>query len=427
MQRFTRQAMVILRARFLFGLLNMLSAAIAWRAVGPEVFGIIVLLQAYTRLTSSLCRFQTWASVVRYGPDPAAEGDTDRLGRLIGFTLRLDIIGFALTFAVMILAAPLFARWLQFPPGADAMIPLFALSAPFIIIATGNGILQLFEQAGALAWQHALNAIFRFVGVCGIFLFGGGLVGLSVVWVTASILSGAYMIGRAIQELRIRNIRPKLLGRWRNLTEGFDNIWRFSIMVNASSLLEKVVSQLTVLLIGGFLGPAAAGLFGIVRQVTEAIGKLGTVLAPIIFPHVALMASRQDHTQLRRILRRILITFGAGLSSLFLILSATAEPLLITVFDSSAAEGAPLLVVMGAAASLIVVGFALDPIMLSMGRDRELLALAFVVTMVYLVLAIIGLNTVGLIGVGAALLFRQVTMFGGRLWMVNRYLRATKG
>ncbi|MEM7547660.1 MAG: oligosaccharide flippase family protein [Pseudomonadota bacterium] len=422
LRRFARNAMVILRGRLVFGLLNLASAGLAWRAVGPEAFGIVILLQAYIRLVASLVRLQTWAAVVRYGPAEVDRSDKDALGRLLGFTLRLDMIGFGAAFLLTVLFADLAADLLQFPPEAKALAPYFAISAPFIVTATPTGILQLFERVVVLARQHALNAIIRFLGVGAIFVFGGGLEWLIVVWIASSVLSGLYMMAMAARELRFRDLKPRFLGSWASLIEGFPNIWRFSLVMNSNSLIETVVNHLTVLLVGGALGPAAAGLFGVVRQITESISKLGTALGPVIFPEVALLASRGDRAQIDKVLQRILLAFGGVMAGFVLILALGGEVILVTLFDASAAEGAGLLIATGAASSFVVLGFALEPIMLSVGKDRELIFLSLAVTIFYVGLVLLGVNTVGLIGVGIALLLRQVMIFGGRLIIVRRFL-----
>ncbi|MEM0944455.1 MAG: lipopolysaccharide biosynthesis protein [Pseudomonadota bacterium] len=422
LRRFARNALVILRGRFVFGLLNLATAGILWRAIGPEAFGIIVLLQAYIRLVTSLVRLQTWAAIVRYGPGAVDRGDDAALGRLTGFTLRLDAFGFSAAILIVLLVTEAVTQWMNFPPEFALLAPFFILSAPFIVTATPTGILQLFGRVDVLAGQHALNAVLRFVGAGAVTLLGGGLIWVAVIWIAASVLSGLYMMAMAWREMRSRGLKPWLGGRWGTLTAGFEKIWRFSLVMNGNSLIETVVNHLTVLLVGGLLGPAAAGLFGVVRQITEATSKLGTALGPVIFPEMALLAARNDRAQMRRVLKRILLAFGGFMAVFVAALALVGELLLVTLFDASAGQGAELLVLVGAASSFVVIGFALEPAMLSIGKDRQLLTLSFFVTIAYVGVLLLGIELVGLIGVGLALFLRQAAIFSGRFLTIRRYL-----
>lgn len=422
LRRFARNAMVILRGRFVFGLLNLASAGIVWRAIGPEAFGLIVLLQAYVRLIASLVRLQTWAAIVRYGPAAVDRSDDAALGRLTGFTLRLDGLGFSAAILLAWAFTDSAAQWMNLPPEFALLAPFFILSAPFIVTATPTGILQLFGRVDVLAGQHALNAVLRFVGACAVLLLDGGLMWLAAIWIGASVLSGAYMMVMAWREMQGRGLKPNLGGSWSMLTAGFDKIWRFSFVMNGNSLIETVVNHLTVLLVGGSLGASAAGLFGVVRQITEATSKLGTALGPVIFPEMALLAARNDRPQMRRVLKRILLAFGGFMAVFVSILALVGEPLLVTLFDASAGKGADLLVVVGAASSFVVIGFALEPAMLSIGKDRQLLILSFLITLAYLGLLLVGMNLIGLLGVGLALFLRQAAIFAGRFLIIRRYL-----
>lgn len=423
LRRFAHNASVILGGRLVFGLLNLASASLAWRAVGAEGLGVVILLQAYVRLVASLLRFQTWAAIVRFGPKALEDGEQEAVRRLFGFTIRLDVIGLGLALVLTALLAPVAARLLGWPPEAAALAPFFALCGPFIVPASMTGVLRLFDRFAVLARQHALNAVLRFAGVAAIFAFGGDLAALIVVWLSASILSGLYMMLVAVGELRRRNLLPTLRGRWSELTSGFDNIWRFVVILNGSSLIEAVISQVTILVVGGVLGPAAAGLLGVVRQITEALSKSGSVLGPIVFPEIALLASRNDRRMIRRLLSRLLIVCGACLAVFIGVLMISSEALLVALFDETAAAGAGLLVLVGAASSFVVLGFAMEPIMLSFGKDREFLALSVIVTAIYVGLLLLFIQEFGLIGVGYALLARQLLLFSSRMVFIHRLLR----
>lgn len=269
-RRMRRNAGMVLGGRAVFGLLNLAAATLAVRAAGIEAFGVVVLLHAYVRLVAGLLKFQTWATVTRFGADCIANDRLDDFQRLVGFTLRLDL--FCTLFAVLtaIAAIPLAADWLDWPEEARRLAPWFALTIPFITSATPTGIARLFDRFGALVVQHAVNAIVRFCGVLIVWVMGAGMEGLIIVWGAASVISGVWLFGAVTGEMRKRSLRPQILGSWSSLAMGFPRLWRFVIAMNASSLIDTALTQAVVLIVGGALDASAAGLFGVVRQVTES-------------------------------------------------------------------------------------------------------------------------------------------------------------
>lgn len=421
--RIRRNAAIILGERFVFGLVGLGATAIAVRAVGLEAFGIVALLQAYVRLIAALIRFESWAAVTRYGAGPLAAGDLAACRRLMGFTLRLDLLAFAVSLVLSALAAPLAARLLHWPEAVADLAPWYAISIIFITGATPTGFLRLIDRFGVLAEQHALNAVLRLAGATAILTFGGGVVALAWVWAGAGIVSGAYMMAIAWVEARRRDLLPQWRGRWSELGAGFPRLWQFMLITNVTGVLETVLSHLSVLVVGAMMGPTGASLYSLVRQLTESLGKLNSLLGPIVFPEIAWAEARGDRRAIGRLVRRSLRLLGAILAGMLALVALVAEPLLRLLFGPEAVAAAPLLLTAGAGACLSACGFALVPAMLSLGRERAVLRTALVAAAVFLPLLVGGAWLLGLLGVGLALLAWQATLFLGRLAVLRAALR----
>lgn len=420
--RMRRNAGVILGGRAVGGLLNLAAAAVAVRAVGLEAFGVVALLQAYVRMIAGLLRFESWAAVTRYGTGPFDAGRTDEVRRLLGFTLRLDAIAFALSVAIAAAAAPLMARWFEWSDGVAALAPWYALTIVFITGATPTGFLRLVDRFRVLAEQHALNALLRLLGAAVLFVTGGGAVALTLVWGIAAMISGGYMLGAAWTEARSRGLTPRLRGRWSDLAHGFPGIWRFMGMTNATGIVETVMSHASVLIVGAVLGTTGASLYAVVRQLTESLGKLSSLLGPVIFPEVALLEARGQRAKIGRLMTRTLRASGAILAGYLAALWLVAEPLLVTIFGSETAPAVPLMIGAGAAAGLRACGFALAPALLSLGRELAVFRTALVATILFVPLLIGLLHVVGLTGAGIALVIWQGAIFAARLVILRAEL-----
>ncbi|WP_340109779.1 lipopolysaccharide biosynthesis protein [Pikeienuella sp. HZG-20] len=421
-RRMRRNAAMLLGGRAVFGLVNLAAAAIAVRAVGFEAFGVVILLQAYVRLIGGLLKFQSWATVTKFGAEALAAGRDEDFRRVVGFTIRLDIIGLFVSIGVGLAAAPLIGRWLDWPPEAMALAPWFVLTIPFITSATPTGVLRLFDRFAVLVRQHALNAVLRFIGAAGVYWLGGGLEELIVVWILASFLSGFQLMLAAAGELRRRRLAPRLAARWSELTRGFPRIWRFVIVLNATSLMDTILTHATVLVVGGMLGPVAAGLYGVVRQMTESLTRVSSLLGPIIFPEFAWLEAQGDRRTILRLLVRTLTMAGAGLLVFCLALLLGGEALLTALFGAEAAAASALLIAAGTAAGLMALGFAVEPVMLTIRKEKALLFSAVISTAIFCAALWFFIQWWGLVGAGLALLLRQAIVLVHRLAVLYRTL-----
>lgn len=415
LRRIGRNAGIILGGRTVAAGLNLAAAAVAVRAVGLEAFGMVAMLQAFTRVLAGVLRFESWATVTRFGAGLLAEGRDEDLRRLTGLTLRLDVIAFALALAGAWLAAPLIGPWLGWSDAITRIAPIYALSMLFITHATPTGFLRLLGRFAPLALQNAMNAALRLAGALGVLSLGGGALALAGVWAMAGVLSGGWLTAMAWREARRRGLLPRLGGSWSALAEGFPGIRGFLLSTNATALLDTLVAHGTTMAVGGGLGPAGASLVALTRQLTDAVQKLGALLGPVIFPEIAALEAGGERRRAARLLWRGLMGGTLTMAALVLALAAGGEALLALLFGDPARAGAPLLVAAGAAAGLHVATFALAPFLLSVGRERAVLLSAAAALAVYAPALALLMPSLGLLGVGLALLLHQAVMQGLRL------------
>ena len=325
-QRLWKNISVILGGRLVFGIVNLAAAALAVRACGVEAFGVVALLQAYIRVFAGLIRFDTWAAVTRYGV--AASDSTPDLQRLLGFTLRLDAIAFFVSVLLAALLAPFAGRLFDWPEAVIALAPWYAVNIIFITGATATGFLRLADRFSVLAQQHGLNALIRLAGTVLLWVFGGGVVQLALVWGVAGIVSGVFMMWVAWREAMRRDLWPRVRGSWRELSEGFPNIWRFVTVTNLEGMVSTVMNHGVVLMVGAILGTSGASLFQIARQSTDFMRKTSTLLSPIFFPEFAKMEAKGKRSKIRRLINRTLQFALVWLAIASTVLFFGAEPFL---------------------------------------------------------------------------------------------------
>lgn len=408
----------LLGSRAASGIVNLAAAAVAVRAVGFEAFGAVVLCHAVARLVGDTLRFQSWQAILSYGT-PMLDRDEGRaLGRLVGFTIMLDAVALSIALGLLMVFAPWLGSALDWSPELQEWVRFYALAAIFMTSATPTGVLRLAERFDILNWQHALNALVRLAGASAVLWFGLGLDALFAVWFAAAVCSGGWMMWQALAIGRGMLRRLPRAGDTA-LPNGF---WRFVFSTNLSSSVSAALLHGSTLAVGAVLGPAAAGLYAIVRQVSEAVAKPAKLLSPVVLP--AFSATRRDAAEGPGVLvARALSAGGLAMAAIVAVVALAGEPFLLAVFGAEALAAKGLLLLAATAAAVMLWGFALEPALLAAGRADTALFLSLSAALVYALMLAWLLPTEGLFGAGIALLAHAALLFLGRLVAVCFVLR----
>lgn len=421
--RIKRNLFIIMGERAIFAVVNVVAAGIATRAAGIEAIGAIGLLLAYARLISDGLKFQSWQSVLRFGAPLREAGDQQRLRRLIGLTLWIDIGAVAASLALAWAGAVWFGDAMGWSDEMIRYAPWFCIIIAFMTHMTPSGVLRLYDRVPIIAAQHALTATGRLIGSVCVWFWGGGVFELALVWTFSAVVAGSVINVAAWVTAVQHKATPRMAGALREGAEGLKNFWSFITATNFISTLDTVLPFVATLLVGALLGPVEAGIFHLVRQVTEALVRPGDLLAPLFFPELALMEARGDRRAMRRMVKRALIYSGLILIGVIGVLIIAGEPLLALLFGDEARSGYDVLVLAGIASAFVVWGFTLEPTLLSAGKAGKALWSVMVAWGVFALLIWVLMPEWGLIGIGLAMIGHRGTQFAIRLAMVARMLR----
>lgn len=425
-RRIRRNIGVLLGERAVFAVVNFAAAAIAARAVGVEALGAVGLLLAYSRLISDVMKFNSWQSVLRYGAPLLEAGEMRSLRRLLGLTLWVDIGAILVAVAGAVALAPLAGKWLNWSEEMIRYAPWFCVIIAFITHMTPTGILRLFDKVPYIAAMHAITATLRFAGAAAIWTWGGGLFELAVVWTVSAAVAALVVWTLAAVEAVRRQATPRMAGALREGAEGFDRFWRFIGATNVISTLDKIVFHVATLIVGAVLGPFEAGLFYIVRQITEAMVRPGDMLGPLFFPEIALLEAKGDRRAMRRLVKRAMIYSGMILGAVVLALVVFGEILLALMFGDEARAAYEVLVLAGVASALLVWGFTLEPTLLTIGKAGQALYAAVAAWVVFGAMTWLLIEDYELIGVGLAMIGHRATQFLLRFAFVARHLAKSR-
>lgn len=423
-RRVLRNAGVLLSGKAAAGVLNLAATAVAVRALGAEAFGVLLLVHGLARTAGSVAKFQSWQAVLRFGAPALREGRRDEFRALLRFTAGLDAASSVVGAAGCALAAVLLAPMFGWSDEVRAAAVLYATCVAFMVTATPVGVLRLFDRFEALAARDAAGALARLLGALGAAAAGGGLPAFLAVWYAAVVVAGLSAVQAAWREVRRRG----LLGGPRppRATRAHPGLWGFAWSTNLNTVLSLGSGQLGTLLVGALLGPAAAALHGVARQVGEAALKPSRFLTPALYPEMARLAAAGDRAGTRALLVRSLRASSAAAAVGLLGLAVLGAPLLHLVGGAAvaSAEGVyAAALLMGAGALAGLAGLGLEPLLISVGAHRAALRARAVGLALYVPGALAFIALAGLPGAGAASLLSALAMLACQAVPVLRWAR----
>lgn len=428
-RRILRNAGLILGGKAAAAVINLAATAVAIRALGIEAMGVLVLVHTFAQTSSTLVKFQSWQAVVRYGVSSLEPGRRAGFHALLRFTAGLDAASGLAACAICAGAAFLLGPAFGFPPGIAPFAALYATAAAFMVMATPNGLLRLFDRFDLLARADALAAVVRLAGAALAAALGGGLPAFLGAWYASVVIGGLALAFAAWMELRRRGLLSREQGaaaggRRVRVAEAHPGIWGFVWSTNMMTTLSLASGHVATLCVGSVLGPAQVALFSLARQIGEALLKPSRFLTPALYPELARLAAAGDHAGLRAVIRRGFAYSAAGALAVLAALAVLGGPLLRLVGGEAASPAWGVMLLLACAASLNFAAFPLEPLLVSVQRHGKALGIRSAATFAYIPAALAGLHVLGLEGAGVAAVASAALQLAGQASAARRWLRA---
>ena len=393
---------LLLTGKGMSGAMQLASFALIARGLGPLEFGYFALLQTHIALLTGLMTVQSNQAVIQFGVKHLSSGDTAKFQSLIKAGALVDLGGALAAMGLAILLAPLLADFLEWDARIVFYAQVFAPAALAAAMATPRGMLRLFGLFGVLARQTVVTPGCRLLGSAIVFAMDGPLPFYLAAWLIAAYVGSGVMIWKGWSHAAARGLLDGFSLGWRDLGRGSPGLWRFMLVSHVYSTLALVPNHLATYLVGGMLGPAAAGLFKVAREVATALGKPVDLLNQALYPDLARLALAKEWRQLLlAILRAASLTSAVALLFVALVFGF-GDLLIATVFAPEFRAAAPVLslLVMGAALSMAV--FPAEPTLYALGRPDLLLKISIASNLLLFSLMVVLIRQFGLSGAGWA-------------------------
>ena len=415
-RRIVKNAGALLGGKAMGGVLSLFYLAIAARSLGAEGMGYLVLASAYAVTAAGIARFQSWQAVIRFGAPMAAAGDDAALGRLLRFTVTLDlasaVVGVVLSLAFVETAFRLFG-W---PDAARPLIYAYCFAVPFLIAATPTGVLRLFDRFKALGWQLAVMPLTRLVGALIVWAADGGLTGFLIVWIVSAFLDGASLWWLGWREVAARGLVAPILHAPRRPAPGWLG---FTVKTNFASTFDLARQNVPVLIVGAVLGAAASSFVQIATNLTNLIAHPVNMLSHATYPELSRVAAQSGAAGMRAVAARSLAV-GLGAAAPIVVIYCLFGGPIVTAFAGPQFAAAAPVVALMAVAQLFRTGWIVaEAAVLALGHAGLTLAAQGVSAVAQLALLFLLMPVWGAIAAPAALIAgfaMMIAAYGVRLF-----------
>lgn len=415
----------LLAHRGLAAVLSLIYLAIITRSLGVSGFGKFALITGVARVLTDLLAFQTWQIIVQYGVTHVANGDETRLARLFRSSLLLDAISAVTGIVAAAIILHLVADDLGIKDTLARATLIFNIIMLLSIRSTPLGILRLRDRFALAAASESATPVFRLIGAVIVGIVHPTLQAFMIAWAIAELLTaGAYWL--AVSKIGDLDLITRSRQNLRQVFADNPGIVHFALTTNFSQTLGMGARQVPLLLVGGFVGTAAAGAFRLAAQLAQALTKVSQMIARAAFPEIVRLVRLQGAAQFSALILRA-TRYALVLGALvFILVALVGEQALILIGGADFGSGYAALLWLAAAGciELVVVGF--EPVAMAAHRAHLAFVARLAATGAMLVLAFFLLPRMGGEGVAAAVFGYSVVLAVLLTVVMGRMIRQGK-
>ena len=400
-----RNAAYLASSNALSALLGLVALSCAGKGMSTQMFGVLVVIQAYAKGISDVIKFQTWQLVVKYGATAVDNKNIRQFRDVISFSFALDIASGAIAVVAGMLLLPLLAHSLGLDRQSLWLAILYCTLIPSLAASTPTGILRAVDRFDLIAIQQAVRPLLRAAGSVISYLGDLGFAGFIITWYASNLIGGVLYWWFAARELRRRNIHHALRPRLFAPASRLAGAWNFVWTTNFAHSIWSARNSCSTVLVGIVLGPAAAGLFKIATTFFDATGSPAKLMEKSFYPEVMRLDPRSSQPWLLG-LKSACLAGGLGVLVALLVM-VVGKPVISSVFGEQYLQAYHLIEIMLGAIVVSMLGFPQESLLFMAGKQRVFLVAQTLSSASYIALLIVLSHFFGVSGAAYAYLAGQ--------------------
>jgi O-antigen/teichoic acid export membrane protein len=298
----------------------------------------------------------------------------------------------------------------------------FCTAMLLAIQSSPMGVLRLFDRFDASAFADTMIPVGRMIGATLALFLMPTIPGFLLAWASAEMLCAVTYWCLALREARGR-IGSWRAGRARDAVRENPGIFGFLTATNLQNTLASVGSQISVLILGAFVGPVGAGLYRLAYQLSQSLTKISDLLSRSIFVELSRANSASGGTAALHALFRRASRLGLAAGGIIvLLILLIGKPILGLIAGPDFLAAYPLMLLLVISASINLVGVSYRPLLMATNGAGVSLRITIFATALLLLLLVLLLPHYGTMGAAVASLVASVVSFVLMGWASRRAL-----
>lgn len=325
--RVVRNSGYLFASNVISAILSILTANL----LGVEKFGQLGIITSFVSNVNRLLSFRMGDLVVRYMGEYMARGEKDKAAAIVKVAGLAEGSTSIVAYVVMVLLAPLAARYIARDPATTPYFLLFGISIlGMLMTETATGVLQVGNHYRSQSIINLAQSLLTSAIFVAAVLFNGGI--WMVLW---AYLAGKLVLGIAPMVLAWIRLDQELgRGWWRaplNILPPFKELMRFGLSTNFNGTVNMLARDSELLWLGWLSGsPAAVGYYKTAQAIVNLIIMPINPFIATTYPEIAKTCARKQWADLRRLLKRVTVIAGGWTVAVTLVLAFAGKTLLFT-------------------------------------------------------------------------------------------------
>lgn len=381
------------------------------KTIGLDAFGQLLLITSYVMLISDITHLHSWQPLLHFGTTPFQERKHRYFHQILAFCMRSDLISGLFGVIVGIAGILLFSHVMGWP---DSICHAAELCTIFILFMNRGwpvGVMRLLNKFEMATTVEMIGSLTRTIGTFIGYELRENLAFFLLVWCATQFVLFLLYNGVAFWLVR-KNVETGF--SWRELfvpTIKIHGIWKFTIGISTSKILDSFSKQISTLLIGAWIGASDAAIFRVASQITNALSKPAGMLIPSLYPEFIRFRDEQDWKGLRHTMMSIFGTIALlGVAALTISLSV-GNMLLDYMLHSHSYYGGLLVSILTVSVLIDITIVPLEPFLTVMRKVSTILRAKIFTILVYMPVLFIFTKQWGIWGAASASVVASVIMF----------------
>lgn len=402
-RRILRSGAWLFLPKTLSAVLSLIYLAVSTQTLGAADFGKFMLIFSFAQLIAGFTSFQTWQILIRYGTNLVHDKAHAELAELTLFCIILDLIGAALTLVLAIFGAWLLAANQGWENNETIAVIVFTTLLVLSSRSTPTGLLRISDRFGDAALPDMLVPIIRLVGTGILVLTQPTIWGFLAIWLLSEFVPTILVWINVLRQLKLP-LRWSNLPRLNSLQQRFPGIGRFALWSNASSSFKLTSQQMVAVIVGIYVGAAAAGFFRLGYQLGQVFARIGDAVSMALFTEYARVSHIGGSKDAGALLSKMMKVSGVAAMLVLAIVGLAGEPIIVWLFGVEFVAAYPLVMILGTAAAVQFATLGLEPALLTAGKAGRVMLCSLAGAIIVAILLVWLLPIYGEVGAAFAML-----------------------